>query len=119
MGSAFDLHVKSLPGAPDLVFPKYKIVAFVHGCFWHGHNCPRGQKPSSNRRFWNRKLAANKTRDRASIKILEKAGWTVLVIWTCEMETGIEHLLAVLDAARDQLELPQNSKGTMRRKRRA
>lgn len=87
MGYRFRLHRKDLPGKPDIVLPKYKKVIFVHGCFWHGHSgCKRAKRPATNQKFWHEKLDKNIARDRAVIEQLEKMGWKVLVVWTCEMK---------------------------------
>ena len=85
-GFRFRLHRRDLPGKPDIVLPKYKIVVLVHGCFWHAHDCRRGALPSSNIDFWSRKRAANVERDRKQIKQLESLGWRVLVLWECELK---------------------------------
>jgi DNA mismatch endonuclease, patch repair protein len=84
MGYRFRLHRADLPGKPDLVFPARRKVIFVHGCFWHGHKCPRGRAPSSNTEFWNAKIAGNKKRDRKSTAALRAMGWSVLSVWQCE-----------------------------------
>jgi DNA mismatch endonuclease (patch repair protein) len=84
LGYRFRLHRKELPGTPDIVFPARKSVMFVHGCFWHGHDCRRGNLPSSNLDFWQAKIAKNRERDGRAHKQLRKDGWTVLTIWECE-----------------------------------
>lgn len=86
MGFRYRLHVKTLPGCPDLVFPARHAVVFVHGCFWHGHNCRRGKAPSSNTEYWNAKRAKNIERDNRVVRELEEAGWSVLTIWECEIK---------------------------------
>jgi DNA mismatch endonuclease (patch repair protein) len=87
LGYRYRLHVRSLPGCPDLVFPsRYKVI-FVHGCFWHQHDdqsCRNGQKPKSNEEYWHPKLQRNVERDREQIAQLNEMGWEVLVIWECE-----------------------------------
>ena len=83
MGFRFRLHRRDLPGAPDLVFPKYKKVIFIHGCFWHGHKCHLFKKPSTNINFWRMKITSNKKNDRQVIKQLLGDGWRVLVVWEC------------------------------------
>ena len=83
-GLRFRLHAK-LPGRPDLVFPKYRTVVFVHGCFWHRHeNCRFTTFPSSNVEFWKLKFDANVKRDKDAKAALRKLGWTVLVVWSCQ-----------------------------------
>lgn len=84
LGFRFRLHQKELPGRPDLVFPRRRKVIFVHGCFWHGHDCPRGSRPKSNEDFWRKKLDANRQRDAAVVAALKAEGWSVLTIWECE-----------------------------------
>ena len=87
MGYRFRLHRKDLPGSPDLVFPKYRKVIFVNGCFWHGHkNCKRAQLPQTNPVFWRRKIEGNIKRDKANCRKLKIAGWPYLVIWQCEIK---------------------------------
>jgi DNA mismatch endonuclease (patch repair protein) len=85
LGYRYRLHSSKLPGRPDLVFPRLKKVVFVHGCFWHQHSCPNGQRrPKSKKRFWTRKLDDNIRRDRRQKLALRRLGWEVLVIWECE-----------------------------------
>lgn len=91
MGFRFRLHVKGLPGHPDIVLPKYKKVIFVHGCFWHGHEeCPRSKRPTSNTAFWDKKLDQNLERDRRFQHMLAEAGWKVLIVWQCETKRSSE-----------------------------
>lgn len=95
-GYRFRLHGKDYPGKPDLVLPKFRLAVFIHGCFWHGHDCKRGKRPSSNEEFWNEKLDKNLARDRANVIALEELDWTVWIIWQCEIATGTKRLLAYL-----------------------
>lgn len=85
-GFRFSLTRKNLPGTPDIVLPKYKAVIFVNGCFWHGHNCKRGQRPQTNTEFWNKKIDKNIERDRIDEAKLKELGWRVLVVWECELK---------------------------------
>jgi DNA mismatch endonuclease (patch repair protein) len=86
-GYRYRLHVRSLPGSPDLVFPSRKKVIFVHGCFWHRHdNCKRSRMPKSRVEFWSEKLNGNKTRDERNFAALTQAGWRVHVVWECELD---------------------------------
>lgn len=86
-GLRFRIHRKDLPGKPDIVFPSKRIAIYVHGCFWHFHNaCRDGTMPKSNIEFWEKKLTANKERDKTHLKNLKKLNWKVLVIWECEIE---------------------------------
>lgn len=85
MGLKYRIHRKDLPGTPDLVFPKYRTIIFVHGCFWHRHEgCRYTTSPSTRREFWQSKFAKNIERDERNTDELEKAGWRVVVIWECE-----------------------------------
>ncbi len=85
-GFRYRLHDKKLPGSPDLIFPKYRAVLFIHGCFWHQHDCPAGKLPATNPSFWHTKLRGNARRDRENIQKLLAAGWRVKVIWTCSLK---------------------------------
>ena len=92
MGFRYRLHVKDLPGKPDLVFPSRRAVIFMHGCFWHRHpGCKLARMPKSKLDFWRPKLEGNRKRDLQNQEILKKLGWRVLVIWECEM-TNIEYV---------------------------
>jgi DNA mismatch endonuclease, patch repair protein len=85
LGYRFRLHRKDLPGTPDIVLPKYKTVIFVHGCFWHSHDCRYGRvTPATRSEFWSDKRAATVTRDQRKKQALEEQGWQVLTIWECE-----------------------------------
>jgi len=86
MGFRYRLHVKELPGKPDLVFPSKHAVIFMHGCFWHRHEgCKLARLPKSKLEFWKTKLEANQNRDLIHQRQLEDLGWRVLVVWECEM----------------------------------
>ncbi len=85
MGFRFRLHRKDLPGSPDIVFPKFRKVIFVHGCFWHAHSCKRFRLPKENREYWQAKLLRNKARDRRNIQEIKKANWRSLTIWECQL----------------------------------
>lgn len=85
LGLRFRLHRRDLPGRPDLVFPKHRLVIFVHGCFWHRHpGCGRTTTPKTRRDFWLGKFADNEARDRRVTALLRTAGWRVAVVWECE-----------------------------------
>ena len=87
MGYRYRLHRKDLPGKPDLVFPKYKKVIFMHGCFWHGHkNCKRSTLPETNRKFWENKIKGNIKTDKNNYIKLENLGWDYMIIWQCEIK---------------------------------
>ncbi len=85
-GFRFRKNVNYLPGKPDIVLPKYKSVIFIHGCFWHNHQCSKGTLPSTRKEFWDKKISANKKRDKGNINLLIKSGWHVKVIWECELK---------------------------------
>jgi DNA mismatch endonuclease (patch repair protein) len=85
-GYRYRLHVRNLPGSPDLVFPSRKKVIFVHGCFWHRHdNCVRARMPKSRVEFWSEKLNGNKARDERTFEALAQSGWQIHVVWECEL----------------------------------
>lgn len=79
-------NVRKLPGCPDLVFPKYRTVVFVNGCFWHHHDCGRFVWPASNEEYWHQKIDRNVERDKENHRLLEEQGWRVLVIWECQLK---------------------------------
>jgi DNA mismatch endonuclease (patch repair protein) len=85
LGYRYRLHRRELPGAPDLVFASRRKVLFVHGCFWHQHMCPAGDRmPKSRVEFWKAKLLGNVSRDRRAVQQLRRDGWKVLTIWECQ-----------------------------------
>jgi DNA mismatch endonuclease (patch repair protein) len=86
VGFRYRLHDRKLLGSPDLVFPKYRAVIFVHGCFWHRHGCKWTTMPSSREDFWNAKFAANVERDKNNMYKLQKLGWRVLIVWECALK---------------------------------
>jgi len=85
LGFRFRIHRKDLPGRPDIVFPMYRAVVFVHGCFWHRHGCHLTATPKSNSAFWEAKFRANVLRDARQFRALVEGGWRVAVIWECEL----------------------------------
>lgn len=82
-GFRYRLHDRGLPGRPDLVLPKHRAAVFVHGCFWHGHDCPLFRLPGTRREFWEVKIAGNRTRDALVQSQLGETGWRVLTVWEC------------------------------------
>lgn len=84
LGYRYRIHLKSLPGCPDIVFSGRRAVVFVHGCFWHRHNCGQAYNPKTRRRFWHEKFQGNLVRDRRNLASLKTAGWRSLVVWECE-----------------------------------
>jgi DNA mismatch endonuclease (patch repair protein) len=86
LGYRFRLHSKVLPGHPDIVLPRYQTVILVHGCFWHHHpGCQYAYVPKSRKSFWLAKFDANHQRDRLTLRKLRSLGWTVLIVWECEL----------------------------------
>lgn len=97
-GFRYRKNVKTMPGCPDIVLPKYKTVIFVNGCFWHKHDCPRFVWPSSNEDYWRPKIMGNVERDKRNLAELQQLGWNVLTVWECELKKK------VIDATLEQLE---------------
>jgi DNA mismatch endonuclease (patch repair protein) len=85
-GFRFRLHVKSLPGSPDIVLPKHHVAVFVHGCFWHGHRCHLFKVPATRTQFWVEKIQANCDRDDRDVAKLLAAGWRILTVWECALK---------------------------------
>lgn len=105
LGFRYRINNRRLPGSPDIVLPKYHTVIFVHGCFWHGHEgCKHYTIPKTNTDFWTAKVARNKERDQETWRQLEAKGWSVIIVWECELKK------AVLDAtiSRVQAEILAN-----------
>ncbi|CAN5314774.1 very short patch repair endonuclease [soil metagenome] len=97
LGARFRLHRRDLPGAPDIVLPRRRLAIFVHGCFWHGHDCARGARvPKQNRDYWLGKVGRNRARDIANRAALEASGWRVETVWECELKDGLEDRLKAL-----------------------
>ena len=89
LGARYRLHRKDLPGKPDIVMPGRRLAIFVHGCFWHGHDCARGARvPKQNRDYWLAKVARNRARDAHSQAALNAAGWRVETVWECEIKAA-------------------------------
>ena len=85
----YRLHKRGLPGRPDIVYGARKIAVFVHGCFWHGHDCAHGSRvPKTTREFWTEKIARNRARDARDLAALASLGWRVLVLWECGLRDG-------------------------------
>lgn len=92
-GYRYRLHVKKLPGSPDIVFPGRQRAIFVHGCFWHGHDCRAGQRPQSRQEYWLPKIARNQERDADVLDKLSQIGWSAFVVWQCETSVRNRHTL--------------------------
>ena len=88
-GFRYHKNVRKLPGCPDIVLPKYKTVIFVNGCFWHKHDCPRFVWPSSNQEYWIPKITSNVERDERNYSMLRNEGWTVIIVWECELKKAV------------------------------
>ncbi|MGV8083819.1 MAG: very short patch repair endonuclease [Coriobacteriia bacterium] len=100
----YRLHRKDLPGTPDIVFVGRKKAIFIHGCFWHGHDCAEGaRKPKTNQEYWIPKIDRNRERDSANAERLAAAGWDALVIWECELKdvTVLEQRLSAFMKSED------------------
>ena len=96
-GFRYRLHMKDLPGKPDIVLPKYNVVIFVHGCFWHRHqNCKYATTPSTNRKFWNNKFSINIQRDQRNMDLLKDSGWNIIIFWECAIRNNREKNLIKL-----------------------
>jgi DNA mismatch endonuclease (patch repair protein) len=85
VGLRYRLHDRSLPGSPDLVFPRFHAAVFVHGCYWHSHGCYRSTIPKSRTQFWTDKFDANRSRDERNVYLLLDNGWRVLTVWECAL----------------------------------
>lgn len=102
-GFRYRKNVRTLPGSPDVVLPKYKTVVFVHGCFWHMHGCGRFHWPATNQEYWEPKIYRNNERDQSNKEQLQALGWKVLTVWECELkkpafEKTMENLInSILD----------------------
>jgi len=110
LGYRFRLHPKTLVGRPDIVFPSRKKAIFVHGCFWHGHECSKGRLPASRLDYWGPKIAGNKERDGRAVSELERAGWLCFAVWQCETGKDIDRTVARIVAF---LGPPAPKRGTM------
>jgi DNA mismatch endonuclease (patch repair protein) len=95
LGYRFRLHRKDLPGSPDIVFPGRKKAIFVHGCYWHGHDCPKGRGAKSRTDYWGPKIEANRARDARNLREIEEQGWHTHVVWQCELK-DIEQVITRL-----------------------
>ena len=93
-GFRFRLHSQKILGRPDLVLPRYRAAVFVHGCFWHGHDCPLYRLPSTRRAFWEAKINRNRERDFEVKRVVLAAGWRHLTVWECAFRGGGERAIA-------------------------
>ncbi|MEO7667174.1 MAG: very short patch repair endonuclease [Dehalococcoidia bacterium] len=99
-GLRYRLHNRRLPGCPDMVFPRFHLAAFVHGCFWHGHTCKIGHVPGSNTAYWSAKIGRNVSRDARNQEVLVQNGWKVRLIRECDLTMGTTKLIEELMALR-------------------
>lgn len=103
LGYRYRLHVKGLPGKPDIVLPKYETAIQIRGCFWHGHTCLDGHIPKSRKEYWVPKLNGNKRRDARNDRKLRALGWKVIVVWECrcssasKLEAQIARIVRILE----------------------
>jgi DNA mismatch endonuclease vsr len=88
-GLRYRKNVRAIPGCPDIVLRKYRVIIFVHGCFWHHHDCGRFVWPTTNESYWRKKIARNVTRDEENMRLLSYVGWRVFVIWECELKKDV------------------------------
>lgn len=103
LGYRYGLHRRDLPGCPDLVFRSRRRVVFVHGCFWHGHDCRKGRPPTSRVEYWSEKIGTNRARDARNVNDLEERGWEVCIVWECEVKDAASlrrRLVLFLDGER-------------------
>ncbi|WP_306305695.1 very short patch repair endonuclease [Pseudomonas syringae] len=103
-GFRFRLHVRDLPGKPDIVLPRYHAVIFVHGCFWHGHDCPLFKWPSTRPDFWQDKIGRNRTNDHKASEALLASGWRVGIVWECAIRGASKNIEAVAQSLADWLQ---------------
>jgi len=97
MGYRYRLHYKKLPGKPDIVIVKQRIVFFIHGCFWHRHkNCIEASRPKTNSEYWEAKINKNIERDKTHKREIEQLGWKVIIIWECKVKHHIENNIIML-----------------------
>jgi DNA mismatch endonuclease (patch repair protein) len=105
IGYRYRIHGKGLPGSPDIVLPKYSATIFVHGCYWHGHDCGIFRMPKTNSMFWARKIARNQERDMLNIMTLQLVGWRVAVVWECALVGARGDTKAVVEQLSNWLQL--------------
>ena len=102
LGYRFRVHRTDLPGKPDIVMAKHRLIIFMHGCFWHGHKCLEGRRPGSNTAYWNRKLDRNMSRDKENLTALRRLGWRCSIVWECQLRKPAllrQRLLRLLEVA--------------------
>ena len=102
-GFRFRLHVRDLPGKPDIVLPRYHAVVFVHGCFWHGHDCPLFKWPGTRPDFWREKIGRNQANDNRAREALLANGWRVGIVWECALRGAGKKIVGVAQSLADWL----------------
>lgn len=102
-GFRFRLHVRDLPGKPDIVLPRHRAVIFVHGCFWHGHDCLFFKWPATRPDFWREKISRNKTNDSQAKEALQAGGWRVGIVWECALRGAGKNIEDVAKSLTDWL----------------
>ncbi|WP_435607979.1 very short patch repair endonuclease [Pseudomonas knackmussii] len=102
-GFRYRLGGANLPGRPDIVLPKYKTAIFIHGCFWHGHDCKYFKLPATRTEFWADKIRSNQRRDQHSVSRLLEQGWSVLTVWECSLKPSGVGLEAIMHEIEDTL----------------
>ena len=108
-GFRYRVNLKTMPGKPDIVFPKFRTVVFVHGCFWHGHRgCDKFVLPKSNTEYWISKIHNNQKRDQDTWRQLEAMGWFVIIVWECELKKEVRE--TTLSDLYSQITLVQSKK---------
>ena len=115
LGLRYRLHRKDLPGSPDVVLAGRRLAIFVHGCFWHGHDCKRGARaPKTNADYWTAKIARNRARDAATTQALDAMGWRTETVWECELKDrpALEARLRALTAGEASGKRPRPSTGS-------
>ena len=96
-GFRYRINVKQLPGTPDIVLPRYQAVIMVHGCFWHGHDCPFFRWPKTRQEFWKEKIVGNQARDERVVNELTEAGWRIATVWECALRGQAGSLESITD----------------------
>ncbi len=99
VGFRYRLHDRAMPGTPDIILPRYRAVIFVHGCFWHGHDCPLFRWPATRPDFWREKIARNQAVDARNEKQLEEVGWRQAIVWECALKGKSRRPLAEVVSA--------------------
>ena len=123
LGFRYRIATKNLPGRPDIVLRRYHAVIFIHGCFWHGHWCPKYRLPKSNGFYWAEKIHRNKVRDHDTLEKLLDAGWRVAIVWECAIKgpkhenrlaRTVEQIAGWLNGTESELEVPGTPFATRR-----